>query len=81
MRHGLPLGHSGLSIESPDRTESYVNFSLLAEAPLPHSLAPIPTRAFPDHGLDKLTPLFLGTGSSALAAAREASGGTSLAHS
>ena len=74
MRHELPLGHSGLSIESPDRTESYVNFSLVAEAPLPHSLAPIPTRAFPDHGLDTLSPLFLGTSSPALAALREAVG-------
>jgi len=74
MRHEVPLGHSGLSIESPDRTESYINFSLLAEAPLPHSLAPIPTRAFPDHGLDTLSPLFLGTSSPALAALREAVG-------
>src|SRR3990172_5836047 len=46
-----------------------------AEAPLPHSLAPIPTRAFPDHGLDTLSSLFLGTSSPALAAAREAVGG------
>src|SRR3972149_9787148 len=45
-----------------------------AEAALPHSLAPIPTRAFPDHGLDTLSPLFLGTSSPALAAAREAVG-------
>lgn len=60
MRHELPLGHSGLSIESSDRTESYVNFSLPAEAPLPHCLAPISTRAFPDHGLDTLSLYILG---------------------
>ena len=74
MRHEVPLGHSGLSIESPGHMESYVNFSCLAEAPLPHSLTPIPTRSFPGHGLDTLSPLFLGTSSPALAALREAVG-------